>query len=222
VENTKERVVKASDEKESSKNEKKENVSGLYSIGHCGEEKKEIKRDENKILTCYQNTSNMDKDEKQMLEQNSEYVEGGESVIEPKVEDENRLVFDRGKLIKSEAPISDIHCGESDAEIADDVESCGQTDIEYSYQKGSNSSNANNEERETYDDVIKKGDENLRDKIGIRGADVVSNKGESVNLGEKDVELVGSIAPKDIAIIYCDDESISIDSGNNHNMSIAK
>ncbi|CAG8683282.1 16171_t:CDS:2, partial [Racocetra persica] len=152
VENTKERVVKASNEKESSKNEKKEDVSGLYSIGHCGEEKKEIKRDKNKLLTCYQNTSNMDKDEKQMLEQNSEYVESRESVIDPKVEDENRLVFDRRKLIKSEAPISDIHCGESDAEIADDVESCEQTDIEYSYQKGSNSSNVNNEEREMYDD----------------------------------------------------------------------
>ncbi|CAG8842358.1 34984_t:CDS:1, partial [Racocetra persica] len=78
----------------SSKNEKKEDVSGLYCIGHCGEEKKEIKRDKNKILTCYQNTSNIDKDEKQMLEQNSEYVKGRESVIEPKVEDENRLVFD--------------------------------------------------------------------------------------------------------------------------------
>ncbi|CAG8850690.1 10879_t:CDS:1, partial [Racocetra persica] len=38
----------------------------------------------------------------------------------------------------------------------------------------------------------------------------------------KDVELVGSIAPKDIAIIYCDDENISIDLGNNHNISIAK
>ncbi|CAG8846758.1 3773_t:CDS:1, partial [Racocetra persica] len=175
VENMKEKVVKASDEKESSKNEKKEDMSGLYNIGHCGEEKKEIKRDENKILTCYQNTNNIDKDKKQMLEQNSEYVEGGKSVIEPKVEDENRLVFDREKLIKSEAPISNIHCGESDAEsilvesdgkkrmarfdeatvfewdtkVADDVESCGQTDVEYSYQKGSNSSNANNEERET-------------------------------------------------------------------------
>ncbi|CAG8812456.1 2004_t:CDS:1, partial [Racocetra fulgida] len=43
VENTKERAVKASDEKESSENKKKEDVSGLYSIGHCGNEKKEIK-----------------------------------------------------------------------------------------------------------------------------------------------------------------------------------
>ncbi|CAG8798013.1 34777_t:CDS:2, partial [Racocetra persica] len=184
VENTKEKAVKASNKKESSKNEKKEDVSGLYSIRHCGEEKKEIKRDENKILTCYQNTSNMDKDKKQMLEQNSEYVEDGELVIEPKVEDENRLVFDCGKLIKSEAPISDIHCivvkvTLKDTKVADDVESCRQTD---------------------------KGDGNLRDKIEIRGADIVSNKGESVNLDEKDVELVGSITPKDIAIIYCDDE----------------
>ncbi|CAG8803633.1 10211_t:CDS:1, partial [Racocetra fulgida] len=117
VENTKERAVKASDEKESGENKKKEDVSGLYSIGHCGDEKKEIKRDENKILTCYQNTSNMDKDEKQMLEQNSEYVEGGESLVEPKVEDENRLVFDREKLIKSRDTISDVYCDEDGAKM---------------------------------------------------------------------------------------------------------
>ncbi|CAG8616010.1 17700_t:CDS:2, partial [Racocetra fulgida] len=125
VENMKESAVKASDEKESGENEKKEDVSGLYSIGHCDDEKKKIKRDENKILTCYQNTSNIDKDKKQMLEQNSEYVEGGELLVEPKVEDENRLVFDREKLIKSRNTISDIYCDEEGAKIGNCEEVIG-------------------------------------------------------------------------------------------------
>ncbi|CAG8663649.1 8545_t:CDS:2, partial [Racocetra fulgida] len=177
------------DVKVSLTNNDKENISRLCSNGYCGGKKNKIERDENKTLICYQDTSNIDKDEKQILEQNSEHIEGGESFVEPKSEDQDRLIFDQGKLSKSKDPLSDIHCDEVDAKcipvepnsekheasfdearvfkwdtkVVDDVKFCRQADV--GYRKDSRGSNANNAKSKTYDDVVKKGDGNLRDKI---------------------------------------------------------
>ncbi|CAG8837602.1 31677_t:CDS:1, partial [Racocetra persica] len=101
--NTKEKIIKTSDEKKSCGNKKKENVkvslinmniSELCSTRHCDDKKNKIERDKNMTLICYQNTGNIDDDEKEMLEQKSEHVESGESFVKPKSKNENRLVFD--------------------------------------------------------------------------------------------------------------------------------
>ncbi|CAG8702281.1 32294_t:CDS:1, partial [Racocetra persica] len=58
-----------------------------------------------------------DKDEKKILEKDSKHVECGESVGEPKLKDNHRLIFDQRKLIKSRDIISDIYYDEVRAKI---------------------------------------------------------------------------------------------------------
>ncbi|KAF0470046.1 hypothetical protein F8M41_025444 [Gigaspora margarita] len=55
-------------------------------------------------------------DEKEVLEEKSNHIEGGETSVGLKVEKGNKLVFDRGKFIKSSKAISDKHYDEINTE----------------------------------------------------------------------------------------------------------
>ncbi|RIB25394.1 hypothetical protein C2G38_2031090 [Gigaspora rosea] len=59
----------------------------------------------NKALICYKNACDTDMDEKYMDEANSEYVEREKAIAEPKLEKEDRLVLDPGKIINENAAV---------------------------------------------------------------------------------------------------------------------
>ncbi|CAG8799800.1 13281_t:CDS:2, partial [Racocetra fulgida] len=73
--------------------------------GHSDDKEDKIIRDENKALICHQNADITNKDVNEILEEDSKHVEGRESFGEPKLEDDYKLVFDRGKMIESGNPI---------------------------------------------------------------------------------------------------------------------
>ncbi|CAG8481021.1 5637_t:CDS:2 [Dentiscutata erythropus] len=94
----------------------------------CDDLVKEIKDAEEKMLKA--------SDEKEGCENKRRESESEESLVKPKLEDKNRSVFDRGKLIKSRDPISDVHRNEVGVENNDNGDKATESKEKINAHKG--------------------------------------------------------------------------------------